>query len=93
VKEDWLPIEEELIRDGFIARVTRDRYGTPPRWRWAVAQLDQVQRWLHKVVQHAYARGYCRSRERAMKMAEAAIVALQKAEKTAKKAEKETIVT
>jgi len=74
----WQPIELELVRDGFLARVTRDRHG---RWRWAVTELEHVGRWLHKAVQHAFARGYSRSPERAIEMAEAAIVALQEAKK------------
>jgi hypothetical protein len=76
----WLPIELELIKDGYIARITRDRYGSPPRWRWAVCKLDVIQKWSRSVVEQAYARGYCGGLERAKTMAERAIVALKKSE-------------
>jgi len=80
-KGTWQPIELEFVIDGYLARVTRDRHR---RWRWASTRVDVVERWLHRPVQHAFARGYSRSPEKAMKMAEAAIVALQKAEKDRK---------
>lgn len=80
-KGTWRPIELELVLDGYIARVTRDRHG---RWRWSATRGDVVERWMFKVVQHAFARGYSRSPEKAMRMAEAAIVALQRAEKAKK---------
>lgn len=74
----WEPIDIELVHDGYIARATRQltRSG---RWRWSVTPIEIAQRWTSSVVEHAEARGYAQGRERAMKMAEAAIKALKKA--------------
>lgn len=72
----WEPIDIELERDGYLARVTRTLHGG--RWRWAVTPLEIVQRQRNKPVEHAYSRGYAKGRERAEQMAEAAIVALKK---------------
>lgn len=93
MKTDWQPIELELVRDEFLARVTRDRVGSPPRWRWSVTPLEVVQRWRSKVVENAYARGYSRSRARAVKMAERAVLALSAQRKADEKQQKEEIET
>ena len=76
----WQPIDLELIRDGYLAHVTRQlcRAG---RWRWSVTPVEIVQRHHSQPVEHAYARGYAKGQERALKMAEAAIVALKKGSK------------
>lgn len=79
VKGKWQPIDAELVQDGYIARVTRHILGG--RWRWAVTPLEVAQRWNMRVVEHAYARGYAKSYDRAIEMAEAAIVALKAAKK------------
>ena len=73
----WQPIDLELVRDGFLARVTRQltRAG---RWRWSVTRVEVVQRHPTGAVEHAEARGYAKGRERATKMAEASIEALKK---------------
>ncbi len=73
----WQPIDLELVIDGFLARVTRTLHGG--RWRWSATPLEVAQRWRSSVVEHAHARGYSKSRERAQKMAEAAIRALKEA--------------
>lgn len=75
---DWQPIDLELVRDGYLARVTR-QLGRAGRWRWSVTPVEIVQRHHSQPVEHAYARGYAKGRERALKMAEVAIVALKKA--------------
>ena len=75
----WAPIELELVSGGYYARVTRDRYMRPARWRWAVTPVEIVQRWRSQPVEHAQARGYCRSQARACRMASVAIEALKKA--------------
>lgn len=75
----WEPIEIELVRDGFVARVTRTLYVNATRWRWSVTPIEVAQRWRTKVVEHAHARGYATGRERAMRMAEVAIDAFRKA--------------
>jgi len=74
----WEPVELELERDGYLARVSRQltRSG---RWRWAVTPVEVVQRFNHSVVEHAYARGYARGRDGACRAAEASIAALKAA--------------
>jgi hypothetical protein len=76
----WRPIELELCKDGYLARVTRSRFCAAPRWRWSVTPLEIVERGPSRTVERAHARGYCKSPDRAMEMAEASIVALHKAE-------------
>lgn len=75
-KSQWEPIDLELVRDGYLARVTRtlSRAG---RWRWAVTPIEITQRILSQPVEHAYARGYAKGRRRAITMAAAAIEALK----------------
>ncbi len=70
----WEPIDEELVRDGFIARVTRTIRAK--RWRWVVSPQEYVQRRPSQPVEHASARGYAPTRERAREMAEAAITGI-----------------
>jgi len=77
---DWQPIDLEFVGDGYLARVTR-RLGRAGQWRWSVTPVEEVQRHPSQPVEHAYARGYTKGRERACKMAEAALVALKNAEK------------
>jgi len=79
----WQPIDLELVRDGYLARVTRQltRAG---RWRWAVTPVEIVQRAHSQPIEHAEARGYAKGRERAMKMAEVAIAALHIANRKAR---------
>ena len=77
---NWQPIDLELVRDGYLARVTR-QLGRAGRWRWSVTPVEIVQRHHSQPVEHAYARGYAKGQERALKMAEAAIVALKKGSK------------
>jgi hypothetical protein len=77
VKSAWQPIDMELVRDGCVARVTR-QLGRAGRWRWAVTPIEVVQRSPTSPVEHAYARGYAKGRDRAIEMAEAAVVALKK---------------
>lgn len=76
---EWQPIDTELERDGFIARVTRTVNLNGTRWRWAVTPVEVAQRWRTKVVEHAHARGYAKGYARAIAMAEAAIEALKAA--------------
>lgn len=76
---EWQPIDVELERDGFLARVTRTVRIGGTRWRWSVTPVDVAERWKTKVVEHAYSRGYCKGYERALRMAEAAIEALKAA--------------
>lgn len=77
---DWQPIDLELVRNGYLARVTR-QLSRAGRWRWSVTPVEVVQRSPTSVVEHAHARGYAKGREHAFEMAEAAIVALKKAER------------
>ena len=76
----WQPIDVELVRDGYLARVTRTLHAGATRWRWAVTPIEVAQRWRTKVVEHAHSRGYARGYDRAIQMAEAAIEAMKKAE-------------
>jgi len=73
----WMAIELELVRDGHLARVQRDRHGR--RWRWSVTPLEVVEKSPSQPVARAYARGYMRSYERAIQAAEAALDGLVKA--------------
>jgi hypothetical protein len=75
---EWRPIEEEMVCDGWLARVRRDLFGG--RWRWSVTKLEHADRWPSKTIEAARARGYSGSRDRAREMARTALVALQKAE-------------
>ena len=63
----WQPIDLELVRDGYLARVTR-QLGRAGRWRWSVTPVEIVQRHYSQPVEHAYARGYAKGQERALKM-------------------------
>jgi hypothetical protein len=84
----WEPIELELERGGYLARVTRQltRSG---RWRWTVTPVEVVQK-FNRPIENAYARGYARGRDGACRAAEAAINALKAAEKAQKKVRRST---
>ena len=73
----WEPVELELVRDGYLARVSRTL--KPGRWRWCVAPLDHVIKWNRNVTEIPFSKGFSGSREKAIQMAEAAIVELKKA--------------
>ena len=83
----WQPIDVELVRDGYVARVTRQltRAG---RWRWSVTPIEVAQRWATSVVERAEARGYARGYKRATHMAESAIRALKQASAESRRSSK-----
>lgn len=82
---EWEPTSLHRLRDGFYLLVARATNG--PRWRYTVTPVEYTQRGAslpsirmgYKAVQFAQARGYMRSRERAMKAAEVACDGLLKA--------------
>ena len=87
---DWEATSLHRERDGFYLFVAKATNG--PRWRYTVTTLEYVQRGPRPAtlapahaVQFAAARGYMRSRERAMKAAEAACDGLLRAVAAAKK--------
>jgi hypothetical protein len=74
---NWEPVELELTRDGYLARVSRTM--KPGRWRWCVAPVEHILKWNRNVTEIPFSKGFSGSRDRACEMAEAAIEALKKA--------------
>lgn len=75
---EWEPVELELVRDGYLARVSRtDR---PGRWRWCVAPVDHVVKWNRNVTDVPFSKGFTFTMDKAVEMSESAIEALRRAE-------------
>ncbi len=76
--KSWEPVELELVRDGYLARVSRMM--NRERWRWCAAPVEHVLKWNRNVTDVPFSKGFTATRERAMEMAEAAVEALKKAD-------------
>jgi hypothetical protein len=82
MKSTWEPIELELVRDGYLARVSRTM--KPGRWRWVAAPVEHVIKWNRNVTEVPFSKGFSGTRERAVEMAESAIEALKREPKEKK---------
>lgn len=81
IPPEWRPTELEIVKDGYYARVSLGYAYGLERWRWSVVPMELVQRIPLSPVESARSRGYTHGLEKSIKMAEAAIRALVKAEK------------
>lgn len=73
-QQPWEPMRLSLVRDGYLAIVEKK---DDHRWRWVASPLEHLVRSNRSAVEGAWSKGFCGSREKAMKTAEAAIEALK----------------